>query len=426
MSDATYYDQRVVFSQSVERLLFLFVWMTFFLNGIVMKEPAPCDILMMGFVVVMPLFGLVRITPLHVLLLTGWMVIIATGLIAAGGHEFYYISLRHILITAYLAVFSVVLAGFITHNPLRHHQIIWNGYLCGAIVAAIAGIIGYFDLIPGSYELFTRYERARGTFKDPNVFGPFLVPAFLYCLNYFLTHKTRSGFLTVTLMCLFLFGILMCFSRGAWMLLFIATSLFVLVFFVTARSGRERLRTVALCLVGLVVLAGVVLTSLQSDKVKDLFTERSSIVLDYDVGDQGRFIGHKKAADIILDNPLGIGALYFGYYYHHELPHNVYLSMFLSSGWIGGTVFLVLMTSTLLLGGLILFRRSSWMQYHAIAYCTFVGLVVESYIIDTDHWRLLFILMGMIWGNFAAARIEDRHEARAPLNGSGVQLSFKI
>jgi hypothetical protein len=36
--------------------------------------------------------------------------------------------------------------------------------------------------------------------------------------------------------------------------------------------------------------------------------------------------------------------------------------------------------------------------------------MLESYIIDSDHWRLLYILMGMIWGAYAALRIEEIHE----------------
>jgi hypothetical protein len=47
------------------------------------------------------------------------------------------------------------------------------------MVAALAGSIGYFELIPGAHEMMTRYGRATGLFKDPNVFGPFLLPAML-------------------------------------------------------------------------------------------------------------------------------------------------------------------------------------------------------------------------------------------------------
>ena len=52
-----------------------------------------------------------------------------------------------------------------------------------ALVAGVAALVGYFGLVPGTYDLFTEFGRARGTFKDPNVLGAFLVPALLYAFN---------------------------------------------------------------------------------------------------------------------------------------------------------------------------------------------------------------------------------------------------
>jgi O-antigen ligase len=397
-------------SPVIQRLLMAFIWLTFFMNGFVLKEPAPCDLFMMAFLVLMPLFGMVRFTLLHGLFLTAWMIIISCGLIASGFHEYWHVSLRHMIISLYLALFSVVLAAFVTLDPGKHLKIIWRGYMMGAIFAATAGIIGYFDLIPGSYELFTKYERARGTFKDPNVYAPFLVPAFLYCLHSLLTHGLRRGFIDLLLMGLFLFSILMSFSRGAWFMFAVASSSYVAIYFFAAPNNSQRVKTLLLSLAALFSLIMVIGLALQFDRVQELFTERVSLSHSYDVGDSGRFAGHAKAANIILENPLGIGALYFGYYYHHELPHNLYLSMFLSAGWIGGTLFLILMVATLIFGFKILLTKTSWMHYHAIAFCSFFGLMLESYIIDSDHWRQLYILMGMIWGGYAALRIEEIHE----------------
>lgn len=392
---------------SITRLLFMFVWFTFLLNGLVIREPAPCDLFMMAFIVFIPLFGLIKITPVHGLFFAAWMIVIAAGLIAAGTHEFYLVSVKHMVISGYLALFSVTLAAFITRNPLPHLKLIWSGYMWGAIIAALAGIVGYFDLIPGTFEQFTKYSRASGTFKDPNVFAPFLVPAFLFSLHNFLSHKIRRGMLSLGLMGLFLGAIFLSFSRGAWMLLVVASAMYIVIFFINATNNRQRIRTIALCTISIIGLLGVLAITMQSDKVSKLWEDRASLNQQYDVGDGGRFSGHKKAAKIILDNPIGIGALYFGYYYHHELPHNLYLSMYLTAGWIGGTVFLLLMVTTLILGGLILFQKSSYMHFHAISYCTFVGLFLESYIIDSDHWRLLYILMGIIWGTYAASKLKS-------------------
>lgn len=397
-------------SAPLQRLMLALLWLTFFLNGFVLFEPAPCDALMMALIVLLPLCGLVRFTLLHGVLFAAFMIIVATGLLAAGLNEAVGQSVQHMLITLYLALFSVMLAAFITLDPARHMALIWQGYLCGAVVAAVAGIIGYFDLIPGSYELFTRYERARGTFKDANVFGPYLVPAFLYCFHSLLTRHGKRRLLDLFVMGILLAGILMSFSRGAWLMLLIASGSFILIYFASASTSRQRLQIVSLVMLCLLALAVVLFTALQFEKVQELWHLRTSLMMEYDVGDSGRFAGHQKAMQLILENPLGIGALFFASFYHHEMAHNSYLSMYLSSGWLGGTVFLILMLVTLVLGFRLLFKRPSQRSFYAIAFCSFFGLMVESYVIDTDHWRLLYILIAMIWGAYAAERIGELHD----------------
>ena len=214
MAIAAHFDERLRVSPALEKLLLAFVWLTFVTNAIIVSEPAPADLFMMGFVVVIPLFGLVRFTSVHATLFAGWMIIVATGLLVAGGNEDFKDSAKHMLITLYLAVFCVVLAGFVTRNPTRYLPVIWRGYIIGALIAAVAGIIGYYDLIPGSYEMFTRYWRARGTFKDANVFAPFLVPALLICLHSIIVNRVKHSLVSILLVLTFFTAILLSFSRG--------------------------------------------------------------------------------------------------------------------------------------------------------------------------------------------------------------------
>ena len=83
------------------------------------------------------------------------------------------------------------------------------------MVAAVAGIVGYFDLLPGARELMTRYGRATGLFKDPNVFGPFLVPALLYALSRLFAGSIRRMPLMLAALPSLGLAILLSFSRGA-------------------------------------------------------------------------------------------------------------------------------------------------------------------------------------------------------------------
>ena len=67
---------------------------------------------------------------------------------------------------------------------------------------------------------------------------------------------------------------------------------------------------------------------------------RAALTQDYDEGPDGRFCGQQKAADLVLQHALGIGAQQFAPYFHHEEPHNTYLALFLNAGWLGGAMFL--------------------------------------------------------------------------------------
>ena len=101
---------------------------------------------------------------------------------------------------------------------------------------------------------------------------------------------------------------------------------------------------------GLLFAVGLVAISLQTDYIADLLVERSSVTMDYDTGEEGRFGGQEKAIGLIADNPLGIGAQQFVTHHHPEEVHNVYLNMLLNAGWLGGGVYWILVALTVVLG----------------------------------------------------------------------------
>jgi len=44
-----------------------------------------------------------------------------------------------------------------------------------------------------------------------------------------------------------------------------------------------------------------------------------------------------------------------------------------------------------------------WQAYLIAAYAAFVGEAFEGFIVDTDHWRHFFLLLGLVWGLTAAS-----------------------
>ena len=85
------------------------------------------------------------------------------------------------------------------------------------MIAALAGIVGYFRVLPGRAELLLLYDRARGTFKDPNVFGAFLILPALLALQTVIAGRFAQALRRAWLLLgLFTVGVLLSFSRAAW------------------------------------------------------------------------------------------------------------------------------------------------------------------------------------------------------------------
>lgn len=377
-------------------------WLTFAISGIVFSEPAPHDALMMLLIVLLPIAGLTRFTPLIGLYFGLWLLICAGGFIAATQAGPIYRAAGFNGITLYLAIASVTIAAFVAKAPRQHLQLIFSAYMVAAVVAALTAIIGYFHLVPGAFELFTEWgTRARGTFKDPNVLGAFLAPAVVYAFHLALTRTLPKALFFSILLPLLIFAILITFSRGAMINMMISLLVYGYLSLVTARTDRERVKLIAVGMVGAALVSVVLAVSMQSPRIQGLVNERSSLTQQYDVGPEGRFGGQVRAAEVIITHPLGLGGLEFGRVFNKGADiHQVYLSMFVNAGWLGGVLYLVAVGATFMLG----FRRAIQRRADgtdAIVLAVFsasVGMIGEGLIVDTDHWRHFYLFSGLIWG----------------------------
>ncbi|MFM9942716.1 MAG: O-antigen ligase family protein [Hyphomicrobiaceae bacterium] len=374
------------------------VWLTIFSGFFVVTEPAPFDALMLGLIVLLPIVGLTRIDSAHLGYLFLWLAITACEFVASMLAVDLVPAIVHTVVSLYLCLASFVLAAFIARNPEAHGRLIVRAYIASALVGATLGIMGYFDLPAGASELFTRHDRASAGFKDPNVYAPFLVPAMLYLLHHVLTRRFVGVVLSVIGLGILGLAVLLSFSRGAWVNLVIGGMVYAWLAFVTARTDRQRLKLVALLTLALLMSIGLVFAALEIDAVARLFDQRAALDQSYDLGPEGRFGGQEKAVRFILDNPLGLGPLQFGGIHHPEHPHNVYLSMFLNAGWIGGLLYLVLVIFLLLAGLRAVLRRKWSSPYLLATFAAFVGVALEGYVVETDHWRHFYILAGLLWG----------------------------
>lgn len=408
---------------AVHKTALALVWMTVASSAVVFSEPAPFELLMMGLIVLLPTVGLARLTPALLLIMGLWLLVGAGGFLASTAAFDMRRSALHAFITLYLSIASIVLAGFVRQNPEAHARLMMNAYLVAATVASLAALVGYFDLVPSMTETLTLFGRARGTFKDPNVLGAFLAPAIVFAMRLWLDRPGLRSLVPLGVAGLVTLGALLSFSRGAWFNAAVSLAVFGYLSFVTAKATRRQLRLVLLGVFGVVGAGVIVVAALQLDAVKELMSQRASLSQDYDVGPQGRFAGQEKAKGLVLEHPLGIGALEFSAHYHHEDVHNVYLSMFLNAGWLGGALYALAIALSLAFGLSAVFVRVPYQSFVIAAVASLTGQVLEGFIVDTDHWRHVFLLLALVWGLGLAAYRDASPERAATRRTAQLSLT---
>jgi O-antigen ligase len=367
-------------------------------SSIVFSEPAVADVLMLGVILALPLLGVMRPGRNAFAGLIAWSVIVALGIAAVCASTNTDTAITHQLVTLFLAAGAFVLAGYIAADPEPRFRLVMVCYVIGCLLATAAAFAGYFEVIPGAYDLFTNFGRARGTFKDPNVYGAAMAPAILFAIWSMLRERSRRAYIAAAVALVLVLGVLISFSRGAWFSTGVSTLILAWIGLVRSRrrSDFSRFANVAvLGSLGIVLALGAVL---QLDAVESLMSERASLEQSYDSGPDGRFGGQAKAVDLILENPFGIGTHSFRDSFHPEEAHNVYLSMFLNAGWLGGLLYIAAVAATLVVGLRCSVRNGALQGAFLISTAAFAGLVVEGFVVDTDHWRHFFIIMACIWG----------------------------
>ncbi|MDJ0514572.1 MAG: hypothetical protein QNJ62_14110 [Methyloceanibacter sp.] len=389
-----------------KRLVLVYLWIVIATGGFVYVEPAPYDVLLLGAMIVIPIAGLIalpRALSVYLLLICG---IVAGGYVASTQAGTFEVPVRHVTITLYLALSSVVLAAFVAYNPIPHARLIMSAYFAAALIASIAALIGYFNVVPAFHDVLTEFGRARGTFKDANVLGAFLVPAVLYALNGMLNERAPKALLWSVALGILLLATLLTFSRGAWLNAVVGLMAYGFIAFVMSGSNRKRVRLFVLAAIASAGLIGGLVAIATLPGVSERLGERASFEQSYDLGPEGRFAGQQKAADLVASHPLGIGALEFARLHHPEDVHQVFLNMYLNTGWLGGTLYLLLVLGTVALGLRLVLRDRESNGLTIVLLAAFLGMAVEGLVVDTDHWRHFYLIMALIWGMAATQSVK--------------------
>lgn len=367
------------------RYYIFFVCIYVFLSGFVFVEPSPAEI---WFAVALPflIFGfrtnksiIFAFSALFLPMLLSAFI----GLISFGVFNF-----RFVTIDIYLFVFFFVLASYaksLRKNPYQE-KFLDQLMVPWALAGVINIIVGGFGYLTGITNLFgsqiLKYGRLNGFFKDPNVLGPFLIPVSAYFLTRFLKGR-GNGFLNLGLFLFFSFGILLTFSRAAWlnytvtMILLVGTALL---------SRRTRSKALGLFIVAplifLVFWYFADKVSLLGISLKDFILAR----LRFQSYDVARFEAQRGFIDILSSANafFGIGP---GNYelYSRMATHSLYARYIGERGLFGFSLFVVFWV--------IVLKKVFKSRSRGFLIPVLFGQLINSFFIDSLHWRHLWLLM---------------------------------
>lgn len=385
---------RVMLHRSTRSPFLICVWIAIALGVLAMFEPSPSDIgitLLFGVGFFAGTLQWDRQLTLPFILLALFIIANLVSLCYAIDFEK---SALYLAITAFMLVLWLFVLGVITRYEERGLNMLMLAFTFGGVASALIALLCYFNLAPfGDWVLY--YDRIKGFFKDPNVFGPYLVIVAVYSLHCALRNKALWGKLAwLTASLLASIGMLLCYSRAAW----INYAVTVLVFFglslFAKRNRRARRRSMIYFAIFAVIIAGAIAYSMTIPQVNQVLSYRTEIQ-EYDAD---RFATFHAALQLGFSNPLGVGPAQ-SFLLLSYATHNVYLRVFAENGVIGFLSFTVFAAITLTRSTMLSQKAINAVQrsLFALVSAALLGTLVNSFTIDTLHWRHFWVLLALGW-----------------------------
>ena len=377
----------------------------FALLGIILFEPAPTDLVFFVVVAVTLATGRFRIRRVPVAAVGTIGAFLALNLVSAVEVVDVARALTFFATTAYVMVLGVWVAGWVTNR--RRAGIAARGYLVAAVSSAGVGLLALFLPVPGQ-ERIVAEGRVLALFKDPNVFGPFLVPVALILLEEILSprvfrlHRVSKLVLLVVLA----LGVLFSYSRGAWVNLAMGVAMVLFVLALRRGGGRKVMLAVSLVLVAGALVVGTVSASGSGD-----FLAERAHVQSYDSDRLAAWVAGLAPAERY---PFGVGPGQFEGFASIS-SHSTYVRVLAEQGLPGLLAISALLLFTLwaAFGNAVAGRDTFGIGSAALlgAWC---GLLANSFVIDTLHWRHLWIVAALIWAGWdrrstGARRLDSRN-----------------
>src|SRR3954468_21551482 len=257
---------------SLQRAL---LWSVGAAGAIVFIEPSPYEFATLAAIIIFLATGLrLRLVFMPLLIL---LFLVNIGYTIGASYLMDKVEIANWILTSwYMAVTVIFFAMVVSEDTAARLELLRRGLIVGGLIAALAGIAGYFNLVPGGRDLLTLYERARGTFKDPNVLGAFLILPALFVLQSVVSDRLGKSFRSTIAFGIMSLAILLAFSRAAWGGLILTAAFMLALMVLTSRSQAKRSRIIVMAAVAVIIGAALVAVLLSFDSVAQMFKQRAS------------------------------------------------------------------------------------------------------------------------------------------------------
>jgi O-antigen ligase len=402
-----------------------FVWIAVALGALAIFEPSPSDIGIALLIVFGFLNGNLRWNQkltMPFLLLSLFML---ANLISLCYARDVTQGLQYFGITLFMIASWLFVVGLLGRYGERGLLCVMSAFMIAGVVSAALGIAAYFNFAPPLNDWVLFFDRIKGFFKDPNVFGPYLVITAVYSLHRLQLKTSLSR--KLCLLASFLIasvGVLLCYSRAAW----INYALTLLIFFGLNWIGNRGTAAAKRNLISFVLVAVIVVGglgyALAIPQVGEVVAYRSELQ-DYDLD---RFATQIAALGLGFSNPLGVGPAQ-SFALLNYATHNLYLRIFSENGVLGFLSLAAFLLLTLSRSVVLTFRagKSSQRAMFALITAAFCGTLVNSFTIDTLHWRHFWLLLALAWMPlWTDAKIRRTTTLPASLQSTPARSAFQI
>ncbi len=371
-----------------ERSIYLKIFsITIILSGIIFIEPAPYDLLILLLLFIAAFKNYLTYSKEHFWPVIFLLVFIETNFVSIYFIKDMYSALFFMLITFYCIIMWATLVGINSYFGKKILSRIFNMYILSGLIVVIPGLIAYYYPLSFSEILIYGDSRIKSFFKDPNVFGPFLIPPTLYTLWLIEKNSKIKMFVAMLLFLLFTSGVLLSYSRAAWGQFILSI---IIYFIIRKDKSIKTVKTiVSLIIIGIPIMIYIIFFT-QAGK---LFFERTSI----QTYDQVRFSQQESSLDYLYKFPLGFGPGQSEMILSQS-THSLFVRVLSEYGIIGIICFLIFLILTL--------KRSYFLSrndlgeykiFYAIITASIIGIIFNSFFVDTLHWRHFWLLLSLPW-----------------------------